>query len=556
MATARHAHRHHQRRRQSPARRGALQDATTATINITAVRTTRRWSPSPPSVRSTEQVAGTIDAAATITDVELGAAERQLCRLHAHRRPQRRPGGRGSADLRRERRLHGQRRESRGRRARLRHLHRRQRHRAGDHLHQQRHARDPGAGQRGRPVAPIYLYRRHAAGLDRDGLFVQRRRPGQCRPGRGGSPTGTDAITINITDTPENQPPTLDLDADDSNTVGTGYTASFTEGGAAVVITDTDVAITDADAGDMIEGATITITSAAGRRPAHVLGALPAASSSTGRAPARSRSPAPAPPAEYEAALEQITFSSTSDDPTAGGTTPHDQRHRHRRQRSEQPRSTTVVTVTDSQRRAGRHRRDDHRSPRTRSGCSPQADFGFTDPDGDAFASVTDHRRHRRQLYYDADGTGGAGLPVAVGRCPRPTPPPSSRRQGQLPGRHQPQRHRRRHDHLRRSSTTTARATTSTRRPTRSTFDVTPSTTARSSPRRPITTDEQTRGHAESGDHGQRRRSRRAQRRRRAIMAARPSSANRSVSNAEDVFDFNATGARSPSTATTSSRAA
>ena len=78
---------------------------------------------------------------------------------------------------------------------------------------------------------------------------------------RGGSPIGTDAITINITDTPENAPPTLDLDGDDSNTVGTGYTASFTEGGAAVLITDSDVAIADVDVGDMIEGATIAINS-------------------------------------------------------------------------------------------------------------------------------------------------------------------------------------------------------------------------------------------------------------------------------------------------------
>ena len=42
--------------------------------------------------------------------------------------------------------------------------------------------------------------------------------PANAGQGGGGSPTGTDAITINITDTPENSPPTLDLDGDDSNT--------------------------------------------------------------------------------------------------------------------------------------------------------------------------------------------------------------------------------------------------------------------------------------------------------------------------------------------------
>ena len=49
-----------------------------------------------------------------------------------------------------------------------------------------------------------------------------------------------------------------------------------------------------------------------------------------------------------------------------------------------------------------------------------QADFGFTDPDiGDAFSAVTITGVAGGTLYYDADGTGGAGLPVAVGSFPQ-----------------------------------------------------------------------------------------------------------------------------------------
>ena len=49
-----------------------------------------------------------------------------------------------------------------------------------------------------------------------------------------------------------------------------------------------------------------------------------------------------------------------------------------------------------------------------------QADFGFTDPDGgDAFSAVTITGVTGGMLYYDADGTGGAGAPVAMGGFPQ-----------------------------------------------------------------------------------------------------------------------------------------
>jgi len=132
----------------------------------------------------------------------------------------------------------------------------------------------------------------------------------------GGVDTDQSANTITIDVEPDNIAPTLDLDGDDSNTVGTGYTASFTEGGAAVLITDTDVAITDPDAGATVEGATITINGAVTgdqliladqAAPFVVTGSGTGTITITGSGTA----------AQYEAMLEQITFTNTSDDPGA-----------------------------------------------------------------------------------------------------------------------------------------------------------------------------------------------------------------------------------------------
>ena len=78
---------------------------------------------------------------------------------------------------------------------------------------------------------------------------------------------------INIHVNPANAAPTLDLD--DSGG-GTGFNTSYTEGGSAVSITDSDVLITDADAGDMIEKATINIQSSMAGDTLTVVGALPA----------------------------------------------------------------------------------------------------------------------------------------------------------------------------------------------------------------------------------------------------------------------------------------
>jgi Ca2+-binding RTX toxin-like protein len=131
--------------------------------------------------------------------------------------------------------------------------------------------------------------------------------------GGGGSPVATDVIQINITDTPENVAPALDLDGNDSNTVGTGYTAAFTEGGAAVLITDADVTIVDPDAGDNIEGATIAINGpvAGDQLVLGPQGGFVVTGSGTGTITITGTGTA----AQYQAMLAQITFTNTSDDP-------------------------------------------------------------------------------------------------------------------------------------------------------------------------------------------------------------------------------------------------
>ena len=121
--------------------------------------------------------------------------------------------------------------------------------------------------------------------------------------------------TINIASA--NAAPVLDLDADGS---GTGFASAYTEGGAAAAISDTDVLITDADPGDMVEGATITITNAVAGDVLTVVGALPGSITLSGTSTATNVVlTGTGTQAEYEAAIEQITFSNTGDDPTNKG---------------------------------------------------------------------------------------------------------------------------------------------------------------------------------------------------------------------------------------------
>ena len=60
-----------------------------------------------------------------------------------------------------------------------------------------------------------------------------------------GDGTATDTDTIAITVNPVNDAPVLNLDADSSTTGGADYLTTFTDGGPAVAIVDTDVSVID-----------------------------------------------------------------------------------------------------------------------------------------------------------------------------------------------------------------------------------------------------------------------------------------------------------------------
>lgn len=109
------------------------------------------------------------------------------------------------------------------------------------------------------------------------------------------------------------QPPVIDLDADNSTTTGSNYTTTYTENGTGVSIADTDIVITDVDSTTLVS-ATITLTNAqlgdvlsAGTMPvgitANIVGNVVTL---TGIASLTA----------YQTAIRAITFSSTSENPS------------------------------------------------------------------------------------------------------------------------------------------------------------------------------------------------------------------------------------------------
>jgi hypothetical protein len=203
--------------------------------------------------------------------------------------------------------------------------------------------------------------------------------------------------------------PALDLDANDSNTVGTGFSSSYTEGGAAAAISDTDVSITDTDVGDDIVSATITITNAETGDKLNV-GTLPATvtvdPSSTDTVVKLVAAPGTSA-ADFETAIEAVTYSSTSDDPTDHGTnsarsitvTVNDGALNSNT-------ATATVTITDSN--------DAPTGTSSTITATEDAfrvlnagDLGFNDVDG-TLGSVTISAVTGGKIYFDADGAGGA----------------------------------------------------------------------------------------------------------------------------------------------------
>ena len=74
------------------------------------------------------------------------------------------------------------------------------------------------------------------------------------------SPTNRDASPKSVKPaTRPNQPPALDLDANNSTTLGANYLTVFTDGGPPVAVVDTDVLITDSDDTTLTK-ATATLT--------------------------------------------------------------------------------------------------------------------------------------------------------------------------------------------------------------------------------------------------------------------------------------------------------
>ena len=108
-------------------------------------------------------------------------------------------------------------------------------------------------------------------------------------------------------------PPHLDLDANNSNGGGADYTATFTTGGLAIAVADTDVSITDPDS-TTIQSARITIEINRQSGDALIAGALPPGITASLYNPftgvitlsgAASR-------ADYQTALRQVVFDTTS----------------------------------------------------------------------------------------------------------------------------------------------------------------------------------------------------------------------------------------------------
>ncbi len=132
--------------------------------------------------------------------------------------------------------------------------------------------------------------------------------------GTGGALTDTDTRTITIN--PVNDAPTLDLDASGA---GTGFGSAYTEGGTAAAIADTDSLIADIDDTN-IESATIVVANAQAGDVLSVAGALPAGITATWNPATFTLTlTGSATKAAYETAIEQVGYSSTSDNPTLGG---------------------------------------------------------------------------------------------------------------------------------------------------------------------------------------------------------------------------------------------
>jgi VCBS repeat-containing protein len=120
--------------------------------------------------------------------------------------------------------------------------------------------------------------------------------------------SNTAVSTISVTAV--NDPPSLDLDASGA---GTGFGTGYTENGSGVAIVDTDVSIADPDNSTM-SSATIVISNGQAGDLLSVAGALPSGISASYNAATYTLTlTGTATQAAYQAALQQVRFSSSSD---------------------------------------------------------------------------------------------------------------------------------------------------------------------------------------------------------------------------------------------------
>ena len=114
--------------------------------------------------------------------------------------------------------------------------------------------------------------------------------------------TDTEGYTVDLA-------PTIDLDADDSAAAGNDYAVTFTEGGAAAYIADTDINITDPE-NNSLNGATITVN-AVEAGDILTVGSLPSGITASAYDPGTGTITlsGSAPLADYQSAIRAIQFS-------------------------------------------------------------------------------------------------------------------------------------------------------------------------------------------------------------------------------------------------------
>ncbi len=148
-------------------------------------------------------------------------------------------------------------------------------------------------------------------GLNPDGSFVYAPTAGY---------TGGDSFSYRVTDGSAtsdvvtvaihvNDPPRLDLDANDDHAPGTGYVTTYAERGPAVAIVDDDVRLSDSDDSDLAR-VTVTLTNPQAGDHLVINGTLPAGITAVFDG-SRIIFSGAASTAAYESALKQITFTNS-----------------------------------------------------------------------------------------------------------------------------------------------------------------------------------------------------------------------------------------------------